>query len=98
MVESVKRAESYIIDDPYTLDAASTIATLKEMMKERGVGSILVTEPVAHEGKTEQRLIGIITTRDIRFAEDNAPISQYMTPQDRLVVARVRDYLLPSLT
>eukprot|EP01096_Ripella_sp_DP13-Kostka_P000489 TRINITY_DN1052_c0_g1_i1.p1 TRINITY_DN1052_c0_g1~~TRINITY_DN1052_c0_g1_i1.p1 ORF type:complete len:516 (+),score=253.61 TRINITY_DN1052_c0_g1_i1:84-1550(+) len=87
MVEAVKRAESYVIEDPYTLGASETVATLKAMMEERGVGSILVTEPVQLEGRTDNRLLGIITTRDIRFAEDDAPISQYMTPQDQLVVA-----------
>merc|ERR1712137_190813 len=81
MVKAVKRAESYIIDHPYTMQPESTIEELREMMADKGVGSILVTLP-------SNELVGIITTRDIRFVtSEQEPIKQYMTGRDNLVVA-----------
>jgi len=81
MVKAVKRAESFVIDHPYTLGPDNTIEELRDMMSEKGVGSILVTLP-------SEELVGIITTRDIRFVDsEQDKISAYMTPRDRLIVS-----------
>jgi len=82
MVLKVKRAESYKIDNPYRASPMSTVRQLKQMMKEKGVGSIIVTSP-------ENELLGIVTGRDIRFVDDeNQTIEQVMTPRNSLIVAR----------
>jgi len=81
MVEVVKRAESYVIDRPYTLGPENTIGELRDMMFEKGVGSILVTD-------TENVLLGIITTRDIRFVDsEQDQIKDYMTTRAKLITA-----------
>lgn len=81
MVKAVKRAESFVIDNPYTMTPDDTIEDLREMMEEKGVGSILVTEG-------DNQLVGIITTRDIRFVDsEQDKIRDYMTAKDSLIVA-----------
>ena len=81
MVTAVKRAESYIIEQPYFMGPDDTVGVLRDMMEEKGVGSILVT-------LDDGSLVGIITTRDIRFVEDdNEKIKDYMTTKDSLVYA-----------
>eukprot|EP00339_Tiarina_fusa_P014092 CAMPEP_0117029448 /NCGR_PEP_ID=MMETSP0472-20121206/21327_1 /TAXON_ID=693140 ORGANISM="Tiarina fusus, Strain LIS" /NCGR_SAMPLE_ID=MMETSP0472 /ASSEMBLY_ACC=CAM_ASM_000603 /LENGTH=414 /DNA_ID=CAMNT_0004737225 /DNA_START=104 /DNA_END=1348 /DNA_ORIENTATION=- len=81
MVRAVKRAESYVIDHPYTLSPDRTIEELRELMSEKGVGSILVT-------LSDNQLVGIITTRDIRFVDsEQDKIENYMTPKESLIVS-----------
>lgn len=81
MVTAVKRAESFVIDHPYTLGPDCSIEELREMMEEKGVGSILVTEG-------DNKLVGIITTRDIRFVNsEQDKIRDYMTGKENLIVA-----------
>merc|ERR1712137_1007646 len=102
MVKAVKRAESYVIEHPYTLGPEKSIGELRDLMFEKGVGSILVTD-------AENTLLGIITTRDIRFIDSETDkIEQYMTPRDKLVPAtkdisvedakkKVKDFRLEQL-
>lgn len=81
MVERVKRAESMIVDNPITIAANATVQQARELMAEREVGGLVV---VSDEGK----LLGMVTTRDVLLAVNgNAPVSQVMTPRERLVVA-----------
>jgi len=81
MVKTVKRAESYVIEHPYTLGPNETIGELRDLMFDKGVGSILVTDE-------ENTLLGIITTRDIRFVDSETDkINQYMTPREKLITA-----------
>lgn len=81
MVERVKRAESMIVDNPITIAASATVQQARELMAEREVGGLVV---VSDEGK----LLGMVTTRDVLLAVNgNAPVSQVMTPRERLVVA-----------
>ena len=82
MVETVKRAESHIIDHPYTMRPHQKIGELRDMMQEKGVGSILVTDEA-------NKLIGIITSRDIRFVEKESDlICDHMTKAERLITAK----------
>jgi len=81
MVETVKRAEGFIVEDPYTTTVDCPFPKLNEMMNEKGIGSILVTEG-------NKSLIGIITTRDIRFAKDTDTVGDLMTPKDKLITAK----------
>lgn len=81
MVERVKRAESMIVDNPITIAANATVQQARELMAEREVGGLVV---VSDEGK----LLGMVTTRDVLLAVNgDAPVSQVMTPRERLVVA-----------
>jgi len=79
-VVRVKRAESFVIDAPYTLAPGDSLETARRMMEDRKVGGLLVVEK-------DDTLCGIITSRDLQFAEDRAqPVRKAMTR--RLITAR----------
>lgn len=59
-VLKVKRSESVMIEQPYTIKSNMTVQDAKNLMLEYGVSGLLVEE----NGK---RLIGIVTRRDITF-------------------------------
>jgi len=68
----VKRSESVMIEQPYTIKPDASVAEAKKAMAEYGVSGLLVEE----EGK----LAGIITRRDITFEKDNKrKVSELMT-------------------
>ena len=80
-VQNVKRAEAFIIERPYTIGEDATLEELKSMIARHNVKSLLVVHP-----KT-QKLRGIITNRDLRFASDHqgeAMVRDLMTPLKRL--------------
>jgi IMP dehydrogenase len=78
MVSRVKRAASYKIDTPYTTGADAKITELQSFMKEKGVHSILVVD-------SENKLLGIVTSRDLRFIENGSKVSSIMTPREKLI-------------
>ena len=81
MVAKVKRSENTVITDPFTMSADLNIAELQRIMFEKGVNGFPVVDD-------ENVLIGIVTSRDIWYIEnENAPVSEVMTPKDRLVSA-----------
>jgi IMP dehydrogenase len=71
MVKRVKRAESFIIRDVITIDPRSTIKEAAEIMEKNRISGL----PVVEEGK----LVGIITGRDVRFADPSLRIADVMT-------------------
>eukprot|EP01090_Pellita_catalonica_P015722 TRINITY_DN430_c0_g1_i1.p1 TRINITY_DN430_c0_g1~~TRINITY_DN430_c0_g1_i1.p1 ORF type:complete len:509 (+),score=96.77 TRINITY_DN430_c0_g1_i1:47-1573(+) len=82
MVEKVKRAESYMIPNPYCISPHANMKQMKILMNDKDVGSILVTDDA-------NRLLGIVTRRDIRFVENEKMlVSEIMTPRESLIVAR----------
>ena len=71
----VKRAESGMIIDPITLPQTATIADAKRCMRENKIGGIPITN-------SDQKLIGILTNRDLRFeTQNNRPIDEIMTKE-----------------
>lgn len=77
-VRKVKRAESGMILDPVTLAGTALVSDAKNMMAEFKIGGIPVVD-------ASNKLIGIITNRDLRFERNNhRPISEIMT-KDNLV-------------
>jgi IMP dehydrogenase len=77
-VRKVKRAESGMILDPVTLTPKALVQDAKNMMAEYKIGGI----PVVDAGN---KLVGIITNRDLRFERDNErSINEIMT-RDNLV-------------
>ena len=70
----VKRSESVIIEQPYTVKPDITVAEAKKAMAEYGVSGLLVEDG----GK----LAGIITRRDITFEKSNKrKVSELMTKE-----------------
>lgn len=87
-VQKVKRSENGMILDPVTLGADAIVQDAKNMMKEYKIGGI----PIVDE---QNRLIGIITNRDLRFEKRNdRPVSEVMT-KDNLITT-VLDTSLPK--
>lgn len=75
-VRKVKRAESGMIYDPVTIKADETVGDALRMMRENHIGGI----PVVDE---DNKLIGIVTNRDLRFQSDmSLAIKDVMTSED----------------
>jgi IMP dehydrogenase len=71
-VSRVKRFESGIIADPICLPPEETVGTARRLMREHNISGV----PITQGGK----LVGIITTRDMRFqADESKRISDVMT-------------------
>ncbi len=78
----VKRSESTTILKPHTLPPNARLEDAHILMRDRGISGIPVVEA--------DRLVGIVTNRDLRFERDlNQPISNVMTPRERLVTAPI---------
>jgi len=72
----VKRAESGMIIDPITLPPTATVADAKRRMRENKIGGIPITD-------SNQKLIGILTNRDLRFeTQNNRSIEEIMTKEN----------------
>jgi IMP dehydrogenase len=77
----VKRSESLIVDSPLTISPGQTVAYARQRMEEVEVGGLMVVDE-------DNLLLGIVTNRDVLLAPDmDLPVSQVMTPRERLVVA-----------
>ncbi|QIL02251.1 IMP dehydrogenase [Sphingomonas sinipercae] len=72
-VRAVKRFESGMVVNPITMRPDQTLADALELMSSNRISGIPVVE---QSGK----LVGIVTNRDVRFAENpRQPISEFMT-------------------
>lgn len=78
-VEKVKRSENGIITDPIRLPPTESTATVRRIMAEHNVSGV----PIVDAG---DRLVGILTRRDMKFLSADRPISEVMT-KDNLVTA-----------
>jgi IMP dehydrogenase len=81
-VDKVKRSESGMITDPITLGPDDSLKSALDVMKKYHISGIPITDE-------EGRLVGILTNRDIRFAQEvDRPIRELMT-HERLITAPV---------
>ena len=77
-VRLVKKYESGVVKDPFTIPVTATIRDLIALMKENDISGMPV--------KDGNGLVGIVTSRDVRFeANLDATVDTIMTPKDRLV-------------
>ncbi len=102
MVKAVKRAESFIIRDVVTVSPEDTVERAKTIMKEMRISGL----PVVEDG----RLKGILTRRDIYFAEngrykvkevmtkDVITVTEDITPEEaRKIMAKHKIEKLPVI-
>jgi IMP dehydrogenase len=85
-VRTVKKFESGMVVNPVTIHPDETLADALALMKKHGISGIPVVErgPAGRPGM----LVGILTNRDVRFADHPAqPVSELMT-KDRLITVR----------
>lgn len=88
-VRKVKRSESGMIQDPVTLNEAALVKDAFIIMKENRIGGIPIVDG-------ENKLVGIVTNRDLRFQKDmQKPVSELMT-KDNLVVAPIGTNLIKA--
>jgi len=81
-VDKVKRSESGMIVEPVTLSADALVSDALELMATYHISGVPITDAA-------DRLVGILTNRDLRFAPDKTqPVSALMTSRD-LVTAPV---------
>jgi IMP dehydrogenase len=86
-VKQVKRFESGMVVNPVTLTPDQTLGDARALMASHGISGFPVVERVGADG-APGRLVGIVTNRDVRFAENDAqPIAELMT-RDNLVTVR----------
>jgi IMP dehydrogenase len=79
-VRQVKRFESGMVVNPITMSPDQTLAEALELMKSHKISGIPIVEKSG-------RLCGILTNRDVRFAENpNQPVSELMTKDNLATV------------
>ena len=81
-VRQVKRFESGMVVNPITITPQATLADAQAVMAQNRISGIPVVE-------ANGKLVGILTNRDVRFAENPIqPVSELMT-RDNLATVRV---------
>ncbi|WP_210526821.1 IMP dehydrogenase [Rubellimicrobium arenae] len=84
-VRAVKRFVSGIVDSPITLRPDQTLADAKALMARHGVTGFPVVDD-------RNRVVGIVTNRDMRFAsDDRTPVSVMMTGDNLAVLTEPAD-------
>jgi len=86
-VRKVKRSQSGMILDPITLNVDATVEDANNIMREFKIGGIPIIDD-------DDKLIGIITNRDLRFQENNGiSISGIMTSENLITAKEGCDLL-----
>ena len=81
-VLKVKKFESGIIKDPFTVTADTTVHDVIELTSLHNISGVPVVAG-------DNDLVGIVTSRDLRFETNHKqPVSQIMTPKDKLVTVK----------
>ncbi|ADM10240.1 IMP dehydrogenase [Parvularcula bermudensis HTCC2503] len=84
-VRRVKRYESGMVVAPFTLCPDSTLGEAKAIMATRNISGFPVVEDPDETGRG--RLVGVLTNRDIRFADDlGQPVREIMTSENLATV------------
>lgn len=80
-VRKVKKFESGMVKDPISVAPTKAVKELLDLMHKHNISGVPVVDG--------ERLVGIVTSRDIRFETNlSLPVSAVMTPRDRLVTVK----------
>ena len=80
-VSKVKKYEAGVISEPITVPSNTTVSEVLELTRENKISGVPVVDG--------QDLVGIVTSRDLRFETGmNKPITEIMTPKERLVTVK----------
>ena len=92
-VRRVKKFESGMVVNPVTITPEATLADALELMDRHKISGIPVTERKANGGPAG-KLVGILTNRDVRFADNrDQPIYELMTKENLVTVRENVDML-----
>jgi len=68
-VQRVKRAEGFMVENPYSIAADATVQQARTQLAEHNIGGLLVCGP-------QGEVLGLVTTRDLLFEPDpSRPVS-----------------------
>lgn len=82
-VKRVKRAQNYIVENPYCIEPDKTVAEAKKYAETVGVTGLIVANG-------DHRLQGILSRRDFLFAngdENTLKVRDIMTPREQLITS-----------
>jgi IMP dehydrogenase len=77
-VTRVKRFRTRVISDPHTVAPDTSLADARAETERLGVSGLVVVD-------ADDRLLGILTTRDLRAGAGTGTVAEHMTPLERLV-------------
>lgn len=80
MAMKVKRAESTIIRDVIVVGPDMTVGEAISIMKTHDIHGLPIVD-------NRNKLIGIVTWRDVRYSNPNLKVRDVMTPKEKLIVA-----------
>jgi IMP dehydrogenase len=81
-VRAVKRSEAGMIVDPVTLHPEATVAEALNLMRQHSIGGIPITD-------RKNKLVGILTNRDLRFETDlSSKVREVMTKKNLVTVPK----------
>ena len=80
-VRKVKRAESFVIAQPYTITPDQTVEQARRLMEQGDISGLIVVD-------SHDTLVGLLSTRDVRFVRNAALlVRDVMTPKANLITA-----------
>ena len=77
-ITRVKRFRTRVISDPHSIAPDASLEEARAETERLGVSGLLVADG-------DNRLAGILTTRDLRAGDGAGTVAEHMTPLDRLV-------------
>ena len=85
-VAAVKKFESGMVVNPVTIHPSAPLQHALDLMSRHRISGIPVVE-AAKKGQRDGRLVGILTNRDVRFADNpQQPVSELMTKEKLITV------------
>ncbi|MEQ8850784.1 MAG: IMP dehydrogenase [Phycisphaerales bacterium] len=86
-VTKVKRSENGVITDPVTLGPRSTVGDARRAMREHNVSGFPVTDDGDAAPRTKGKVLGILTSRDLKFIDSDDILVQEVMTSHNLVTA-----------
>lgn len=81
-VDLVKRSENGVITNPFSLTADHTLADADQLMAKFRISGVPIVD-------TDNKLVGIITNRDMKFEEDMTQLIADVMTKEHLVTGKV---------
>lgn len=80
-VRKVKRAETFVITQPYTIGPDETVERARSAMERNDISGLVVVDDAG-------RLAGLLSSRDVRFVRNpDSTVGEVMTPRQKLITA-----------
>ncbi|MDZ4285872.1 MAG: IMP dehydrogenase, partial [Candidatus Sungbacteria bacterium] len=80
-VERVKRTDSFIVKNPLTISHEATVRTARSIMNDYQISGLIVTDENSGD------IVGILSQRDVRWANDDDRVKNRMTALAELIGA-----------